>query len=138
MHYGGKTFDPHLDEERLNDQTIRIYRLMNDSQWRTLGEISSATGDPEASVSARLRDLRKDEFGGFVVERRRRGMAAAGLWEYQLLPPGSAVTATPRPKIKRTGFLAGLMFAARIVIREPDLAAAKRALRKELLKAAGR
>ena len=85
----GPAFDPVLDEERLNDQVLRIYRCMNDSEWRTLGEISAVTGDPEASVSAQLRHLRKVEFGSFVVEKRRRGLATTGLWEYQLRPPGS-------------------------------------------------
>jgi hypothetical protein len=65
MKYGGSTFDPALDEERLNEQTIRVYRLMIDEEWRTLSEISSVTEDPEASISARLRDLRKPDFGGF-------------------------------------------------------------------------
>jgi len=43
MKYGGSTFDPALDEERLNEQTIRVYRLMIDEEWRTLSEISSVT-----------------------------------------------------------------------------------------------
>ena len=137
MTYGGKTFDPALDEERLNEQTVRIYRLMNDSTWRTLAEISAETHDPEASVSARLRDLRKENFGSFVVERRRRGLASGGLWEYRLLPPGTAVPHVPRP-VKKSGFLAGLMFGARLLVNEPDLAAAKQAMKKELLRAAGR
>ncbi|MFK3741047.1 hypothetical protein [Massilia sp. TN1-12] len=42
------------------------------------------------------------------------------------------------PKKKRSGFLKGLMYATRIVINEPDLHSAKKALRKELLKAAGK
>lgn len=137
MHYGGKTFDPVLDEERLNDQTIRIYRLMNDSQWRTLAEIAAETCDPEASVSARLRDLRKDDFGNFVVSRRRRALHA-GLWEYQLQPPGAAVPTAATKKATRTGFLAGMMHATRTVIKESDLPGAKAALKRELLKAAKR
>jgi hypothetical protein len=136
MHYGGRTFDPVLDEERLNDQTIRIYRLMNDSKWRSLAEISDETGDPEASVSARLRDLRKDDFGAFVVNRRRR-KPSSGQWEYQLQPPGSKPPVTPVAKAKRTGFLNGLMYAARILLKEPDLVSAKRKMKAELRKAAG-
>jgi len=51
---------------------------MSDGQWRTLGELSALTGDPEASISARLRDLRKPRFGGLTVERKyiRRGLFA--------------------------------------------------------------
>lgn len=40
-----------------------------------------ATGAPEASASARLRDLRR---AGLTVERRRRGDPKAGLWEYRV------------------------------------------------------
>jgi DNA-binding Lrp family transcriptional regulator len=64
-----------------------VYRLMVDGQWRTLAEIAEATGAPEASVSARLRDLRKRKFGGHVVARRPRGDRALGLFEYQLVKP---------------------------------------------------
>jgi hypothetical protein len=39
-------------------------------------------------------------------------------------------------KAKTNPFLAGMMYATRIVLKEPDLAAAKLALKKELLKAA--
>jgi hypothetical protein len=49
--------------------------------WRTLREIEVALGFPQASISARLRDLRKPSFGGFVVKRRRR---SSGTWEYQV------------------------------------------------------
>ena len=79
----GATFDPFKDFERLNDQMLRVFRVMNDSQWRTLSAIARETGDPEASVSARLRDFRKPRFGSLRVNRRRIGK---GLYEYQLLP----------------------------------------------------
>ena len=42
------------------------------------------------------------------------------------------------PKKKRSGFLKGLMYATRIVLNEPDLHEAKKALRKEIMKAAGK
>lgn len=75
------------DTPRLNEQARRVYDLMADRQWRTLAQIAEATGDPEASVSARLRDLRKVRFGGHTVERRK---ASAGLHEYRLNPAGRA------------------------------------------------
>jgi len=58
---------------------------MRDGEWRTLGEISEATGHPEASVSARLRDFRKPRFGGHTVNRRRGKWVGGSWWEYQLL-----------------------------------------------------
>jgi len=82
--HDGQTFDSALDGERLNAQTKRVYSLMSDGNWRTLREISAAVGDPEASVSARLRDLRKPKFGAFIVDRRRRGEPSLGIWEYRL------------------------------------------------------
>jgi hypothetical protein len=48
------------------------------------------------------------------------------------------VKAPAPPKGKRSGFLKGLMYATRIIISEPDLHSAKKALRKELLKAVGK
>lgn len=53
----------------------------------------------------------------------------------------TAVPVVKPPKLpakKRSGFMKGLMYATRIVLAEPDLHAAKKALKKELLKAAGR
>jgi hypothetical protein len=85
---GGETFDLAIDYERLNRQTRRVAEFMADAQWHTLAEISGATGDPEASVSARLRDLRRPSLGGYLVERRRV-RPAHGLWEYRLLPAES-------------------------------------------------
>jgi hypothetical protein len=58
---------------------------MSDGAWRTLEEIRSRVGGSEAAISARLRDLRKDKFGGHIVESRRRGDGSRGLWEYRLV-----------------------------------------------------
>lgn len=82
--HDGSTYDRALDKVRLNAQQRRVYEAVRDGAWWTLAELEARTGDPQASVSARLRDFRKDKFGGFRVERRRRGV---GTWEYRLLPP---------------------------------------------------
>ena len=87
--HDGATYDRALDKKRLNAQTRRVYDLMRDGEWRTLRALSARTGDPEASVSARLRDLRKAKFGGFTVDRRRA--ADGGTFEYRLLPPRRAL-----------------------------------------------
>lgn len=84
-HRDGDTYEEEFDFDRLNAQAKRVYLVMKDSEWRTLSEISSYTGDPEASISARLRDLRKARFGSFVVERRRRN--ENGWYEYRVLRP---------------------------------------------------
>jgi hypothetical protein len=56
-HFGGSTYIPEFDQERLNHQSRLVYSLMIDGEWRTLEEISAGTGAPQASVSARLRDF---------------------------------------------------------------------------------
>ena len=80
----GRTFEPQHDQVRLNAQQARVFAVLQDGEWRTLREISDLTGDPEASVSARLRDFRKESCGGHVIERRRRGDPKRGLHEYRL------------------------------------------------------
>lgn len=71
------------DCERLCGQIKRIYELMRDECWRSLAEIERETGDPQASVSAQLRHLRKHRFGAHQIEKRRRD--GLGTWEYKLL-----------------------------------------------------
>jgi hypothetical protein len=83
--FDGVTYEPKFDATRLRGEMARVYKLMSDNYWRTLHEISDLTGDPEASISARLRDLRKSRFGSHTVNRRRRGDPKQGIFEYQLL-----------------------------------------------------
>lgn len=83
--FDGHTYDPAFDQDRLVRQLGRVWAVMQDHGWRTLGEIETATGDPQASISARIRDLRKTRFGGYVIERRRRGDPSDSLFEYRLL-----------------------------------------------------
>ncbi len=84
-HFDGETYVPPLDHERLTKQLARVKAVMLDGRWRTLRELADETGDPESSISARLRDLRKEKFGAYVIERRRRGEGRCGLFEYRLL-----------------------------------------------------
>lgn len=56
------------DLPRLARQMDAVRELMLDGEWRTLATIQKATGAPESSASARLRDLRRE---GFAVERQR-------------------------------------------------------------------
>jgi hypothetical protein len=81
-HFNGADYDDHKDRQRLVGQIWRIYNCMKDGKWRTLNEIAFITGDPHASISAQLRNLRKPRFGNHIVERRNRGL---GLFEYRLL-----------------------------------------------------
>ena len=84
--YNGAGYEARHDQARLTGQTLKIYDLMKDGIFRTLEEIKSATGYPEASISAQLRHLRKERFGSHTVNHQRRGDRTSGLWEYQLIP----------------------------------------------------
>ena len=81
--FNGADYVPERDNARLAGQLLRVYELMADQQWRTLAGIARSTGDPESSISAQLRHLRKPRFGGHTVNRRYVG---DGLYQYQLVP----------------------------------------------------
>lgn len=80
--FDGVTYDAEQDRERLTGQMKAVWEFMRGGRWRTLAEIAAAAGASEASVSARLRDLRKVRFGGHVVERERIG---DGLFAYRVV-----------------------------------------------------
>jgi hypothetical protein len=82
IRFDGATIQPARDDDRLRVQLGRVKRLMADGHWRTLNDIALAVGAPEASVSARLRDLRKQKFGGYIVERE---FVSRGLWKYRVV-----------------------------------------------------
>lgn len=87
IHFHGQTISIPFDLERLNAQMQRVHALMADEQWRTLREISNATDDPEASVSARLRDYRSNEYlAQFFVMHSERvpGSERRGYWRYRV------------------------------------------------------
>ena len=88
----GPAYQATLDQTRLTRQLGRVFDSMRDATWRTLQEIANITGDPQASISAQLRHLRKPRFGCYTIENRRRGEPARGLYEYRLIVPkrGSA------------------------------------------------
>lgn len=77
----GSTYLHERDGVRLHKQHNRVLAAMRDGQWHTLAELAAATKDPEASVSARLRDLRKPRFGSYVVERE---YVERGLFRYRI------------------------------------------------------
>lgn len=82
--FDGQTFSLDRDGERLTSELQRVKGYVMDGEYHTLAEISAALGYPEASVSARLRDLRKPRFGGYLVERE---YVTRGLWRYRLAVP---------------------------------------------------
>lgn len=81
--FDGAVYDPEFDDERLTKQLGRVWAVVRDGHWRTLREIAQRTRDPEASVSAQLRHLRKQKFGGYKIDKRNRGDRSRGLYEYR-------------------------------------------------------
>ena len=85
------TFDgPGLEQEdhpRLTSQLAQVYALMKDGLWRTPREIMRQVDGGEASITARLRDLRKDKFRKLypnIEVHRRRKLGGNGEHEYRV------------------------------------------------------
>ena len=93
--FGGATLE-RTDVPRLGKQLQAVYDVMKDGQFRTLEQIAVAVNVgmgiyvTTPSISARLRDLRKEKFGGSKVSRRNLG---DGQFEYQVLRADGTVIA---------------------------------------------
>jgi hypothetical protein len=74
---------------RLIGQKEAVYSVLSRGGWWSLAELAEETGHPEASISARIRDLRKPKFGGYNVPGHRR---TQGTWEYGLVSDLPMVT----------------------------------------------
>lgn len=85
LRFDGSDYEKELDQSRLTGQIFKIADLMKDEKWRTLEEIESSIDEPQSSISAQLRNLRKVRFGQHTVNKRRRGDRTNGLFEYQLI-----------------------------------------------------
>jgi hypothetical protein len=82
--FDGNTYDKNKDQVRLSRQIDKVRDFLEVSDYVTLDEISVATGVKNvSSISARIRDLRKDRHGNRVVERK---YISDGLYSYKLLP----------------------------------------------------
>ncbi|MGB7437759.1 MAG: hypothetical protein WBR26_03325 [Candidatus Acidiferrum sp.] len=82
-------------QERMPTQLEVVRQVMllaaRYDSWLTLEELARKTKFAEASISAQLRHLRKEEHGAFEVGKRRRmcdenfgGNGRARVWEYQV------------------------------------------------------
>jgi hypothetical protein len=81
-HRDGSTYVHERDARRLAGQHCRVLAAMQDGLEHTLAELAKITRDPEASISARLRDLRKPRFGSHDIQRR---YVERGLFRYRLV-----------------------------------------------------
>ena len=74
------------DRPRLARQHDRILAVVQDGQWHTLAALQATFSDISgSSLTARLRDLRRPEHGGYIVEQRVVS-GRGGLREYRVLP----------------------------------------------------
>ena len=55
---------------------------MKEGRWWTLRELEEETSYPQASISASIRNFRKDKFGGHTVERE---YVTNGIYKYKLV-----------------------------------------------------
>jgi Fic family protein len=84
LDFNGSDYEPKYDRKRLTGQILRVYSAIKEGNWLTLNEIAQITGDPQASISAQLRHLRKERFGSYIINKRPRGNRSRGLWEYKI------------------------------------------------------
>lgn len=86
--FHGATYNPARDHDRLSAQYDQVFAVMRDGKARTFSRIRLEAWrkfdvlHPLPSISARLRDMRKPEFGGHTVESE---CVRQGLWLYRLI-----------------------------------------------------
>ncbi len=81
--FDGKHYDKTKDKARLTKQMQGVYECINSGDWKTVEEIADFTGYPQPSISAQLRNLRKEKFGGLNVKGRYRDRTR--IFEYKLM-----------------------------------------------------
>lgn len=87
IQFDGHTYNHLQDSLRLHRQLGKVWDVVKNGAWFTLREIADQIDAPEASVSARLRDLRKPKFGSNTVEREYIGH---GLYRYRFISGNAA------------------------------------------------
>jgi hypothetical protein len=87
MHNESKQPTGREDGPHLNPQLDAVWQAVRDGAWRGLEEIAALAECPPASASARLRDLRKAQFGGWDVERAYAGNKS---WRYRVRDKAAA------------------------------------------------
>jgi len=75
----GQTYWPELDRDRLSKQVRAVLDVLSTGKTFTLRELADAAECPEASASARFRDLRSLNF---PVHSERKGKS--GTWLYSM------------------------------------------------------
>lgn len=79
--FDGKTYEPKRDHERLSGQLLRVFNAMKTGGWWTIPRLAEEVNGSPQAVSARIRDLRKEKYGGHIVIRES---VSGGLFRYRL------------------------------------------------------
>jgi hypothetical protein len=80
-----------VERKPMGRQLKAVYTIMLFGEWETFASIKASLwrydniGISEAGVSARLRDLRKAEYGNHVIVRRPT--EHKGIYEYRMVMP---------------------------------------------------
>lgn len=82
LRLGSLTFAEEKAAENLPPHIRAVFDAMKDGNWRTLNMIVFKVGGTRPNAAARLRDLRKPQYGGHVVEKK---VVRKGVWQYRLL-----------------------------------------------------
>jgi hypothetical protein len=95
--FNGPAYVPARDDERLLTQLERVLAClklvnvpMSLREIQLWIEMRFGVTDPQASISAQIRHLRKDRFGGHTIERTHAG---DGLFVYKLVAPKAQAAA---------------------------------------------
>ena len=82
LRFDGSDYVHKRDGIRLSNQLQRVFDVMKTGEWMTLRQLSDRAKCPEASASAQLRNLRKERFGAYLVEKKHSDKF--GLFLYRL------------------------------------------------------
>ena len=71
------------DFRRMDTQRSRLEWILTNhpGKWWTLRELGHMAVASETGISARLRDMRKDKYGGYDIQAENTGK---GLWRYRI------------------------------------------------------
>lgn len=89
-----QTLNRNRDGARLWSQFQAVKTAMGNNQWWTIDQLETelmhkyGIRATPTGISARIRDLRKEKFGGYRVDNRN---VSGGLWEYRLVEQASTV-----------------------------------------------
>jgi hypothetical protein len=81
---GGQETGDGADASRLSRQLDIVATCLGDGSWWTLPSLAERAAASTQSVSARVRDLRKERWGSHTIERRKV-VGSVGVYEYRMV-----------------------------------------------------